>query len=115
MFAARPHIRNEEQTGIVEHSAFALRHRVETAGEVRELAAIKARHPFVCLRSIIVGSGVMRRSDIEKWIKEARDIAAKQERGDAGFIRLKSERKNVAHQPHVLADVLRKTVIWPLH
>ena len=41
---------------------------------------------------------VMRRTHIKEWVKQTRDVAAEQQRGDPGFVGLKRQRKDVAQQ-----------------
>ena len=53
--------------------------------------------------------------DVEERIEEAREVAAEQQRGDARLVGLERQRDDVAHQPHVLADVFGQAVVGPLH
>src|SRR6266542_2546537 len=57
----------------------------------------------------------MGRAYAEERIKEAGDISAEQERGHARLVGLKSKSNDVAHEPHVLANVLRQSVLGPFH
>ncbi len=57
----------------------------------------------------------MRLADVEERVEEPRDVAAEQERGDARLVGLEAEGDDVAHQPHVLADVFGQAVVGPLH
>ena len=93
----------------------ALGHGVEAGGEVGELAAVVARHPLVGVGPVVVRGGVVRRPDVEERVEEAGDVAAEQERGEAGLVGLEAEGDDVAHQPHVLADVLGQAVVGPGH
>ena len=57
----------------------------------------------------------MRGADVQEGIKQARDVAAEQQRCDARLVGLKPQRHEVAHQPHVRADVLGQAVVRPGH
>ena len=52
---------------------------------------------------------------VEERIEQAGNIAAQQQRGDARLVGLEGQRDDVAHQPHVLADVFGQAVVGPLH
>ena len=97
MLAARPHAGDEQETGVVEDGAFALRHRVETAGEIGELTAKVARDPFISIGLVIVRSTMMRSPNVKEGIEKAGEIAAEQQSGDARLIRLNTESDDVAH------------------
>ena len=57
----------------------------------------------------------MRLPHVEERVKEPRDVAAEQERGDARLVGLEAESDDVAHQPHVCANIFGQTVVRPLH
>ena len=57
----------------------------------------------------------MGRAHVEERIEEAGEIAAQQQRGDARLVGLEGQRDDVAHQPHVLADVFGQAVVGPRH
>ncbi len=54
-------------------------------------------------------------ADVEERIKEAGEVAAEQEGGDAGLVGLESERDDVAHEPHVFANIFGEAVIGARH
>ena len=64
---------------------------------------------------VVVRGRVVRRADVEERVEEPRDIAAEQERGDPRLVGLEAEGDDVAHQPHVLADVFGQAVVGSLH
>ncbi len=115
MFAAGPHVGNEHQAGVIENSSFTFRHRIQLRGEVGKLAAVIAGDAFVGVGFIIVGGWMVGGTDIQERIEEPRKITAKKKRGDAGFVGLETERDDVAHQPHVIADILGKAVVGTFH
>ena len=48
---------------------------------------------------------------VEERVEEAGEIAAHEQRGDAGFVRLEAERDDVGHEPHVLANVFGQALL----
>ena len=89
----------------------AFRHRGQPAGQVRQLADVIASHPFVGVGIVFVRSRMMGRPHVEEGIEESGKIAAQQQRGDARLVGLEGQRDDVAHQPHVFADVFGKAVV----
>src|SRR5262245_17309729 len=57
---------------------------------------------------------MMSSANVEERVEQPRQIAAHQERRNACFVRLKRKCNDVAHEPHVFADVLGKTVVRAL-
>ena len=53
--------------------------------------------------------------DVQERIEQPGDVAAQQQRGDARLVGLEGQRDDVAHQPHVLADVLGQAVVGARH
>jgi len=51
---------------------------------------------------------------VQKRIEQTRQVAAEDQRGHPGLVRLKGQGDDVAHQPHVIADILRKSVVRAL-
>ena len=91
------------------------RHRVEPAGEVGELADVVARDALVGVGPVVVRGGVVGRADVEERVEQAGEVAAEQQRGDARLVGLERQGDDVAHQPHVLADVFGQAVVGPRH
>ena len=113
---ARPHVREEQQAGVVQHRAVALRHRVQLRARYASWLDVVARHR---VRRRRTGRRARRRGGprlhVEERIEQAGDVAAEQQRGDARLVGLERQRDDVAHQPHVLADVFGQAVVGPLH
>ena len=92
---------------------FAFGHGVEAAGEVGELADIVAGDLFVGRRTdrrARPGGAPSRRRGTDKRDRRCRGRAAAWR---SGSCRSGSQRDDVAHQPHVLADVLGQAVVGP--
>ena len=53
--------------------------------------------------------------DVKKRIEQSRNVSTKQDRRNACFVRLKCEGNDVTHQAHVVANVLRQSVIRASH
>src|SRR6185436_14241518 len=66
VLAAGPHAVDEHETGMVEHGAFALPHRLETAREVSELAAIVTGNPLVGIGLIVVRGRMVRGANVQE-------------------------------------------------
>src|SRR5262249_53064880 len=64
---------------------------------------------------IIMRRRMMGRTNVEERIEEPGEIAAEKERGDARLVGLERKRDDVAHEPHVLADILREAVLGTRH
>src|SRR5438067_8398644 len=58
---------------------------------------------------------MVRGTHVEKWIEETGQIAAQEQAGYSRFVSLECQRDDIAHQAHVLADILGQAVVRPLH
>ncbi len=92
-----------------------LGHRGEPAGEVGELADVVPRYALVGVGLVAVRGRMVRRADVEERIEQSREVAAKQQRGDPRLVGLERQGDDVAHQPHVLADIFGQAVVGPGH
>ena len=54
-------------------------------------------------------------ADVEERIEQPRQIAAHEQRGHARLVGLEGQGDDVAHQPHVFADVFGQAVVGPGH
>src|SRR6266487_1972981 len=77
VLAAGPHAGDEQETGIVEHRAIAFGHRVETAGEAGQLAAIVAGNPLIGIGLVVVRRRVVRCPNVQERIEKTGKIPAK--------------------------------------
>ena len=100
---------------VVEHGLLSLGHRRQPAGRVGELADVVMRHALVGFRLVVVRGRMMSRSHVEERIKQTGKVAAQEQGGDTGLIGLESQGDDVAHEPHVLADVFRQAVVRTRH
>ena len=57
----------------------------------------------------------MRVADVEEGVEEAREIPAEHQRRHPCFVGLEGQGDDVAHEAHVVSDVLRQTVVGTFH
>lgn len=115
VLASGPHVRDEEQAGVVEDRPVGLGHGFELGGEVGKLAHVVTGDSLVGVGSVVVRGRVMGRADVEERVKQAREVSAEQEGGDPRLVGLERQGDDVAHQPHVLADVFGQAVVGARH
>ena len=108
-------LERKSKAGVIEHRVLALGHRRQAAGEIGELADVISRHSLIRFRLVVVRGRMMSRPHVEERIKQPGEVAAQQQGGDPGLVGLKRQRDDVAHEPHVLADVFRQAVVGSWH
>src|SRR5688572_1093085 len=84
--AAGPHVRHEQQARVVEHRALALRHRLQPAGEVRELPGVVAVHEGELIGLVLVRQQVVSFAHGEERVEHPGDVAARQQLGAGRFV-----------------------------
>ncbi len=111
---ARQHAGAVQQYRVVQRGAFALADAIELGGDVGQLR----QEELVHLQP--VGRVGVRQQVVDHVVHpqvgeaQRRVVVVQLQRGDARGVGLETQHHNVAHQPHVLGDVLRYAVFGSL-
>ena len=105
------HAGAEHQHRVVERSAFALLYFIQSTGDVGHLLEEKLVHFQPVVRVAVREQVVDHVVHAEVREAERAVVVVQLERADARGIGLERQHEQVAHQPHMLDDVLRVAVL----
>ena len=112
---ATHHARAVEDGGVVERRSFPLLHRVEAPADVRQLPN-EELVDFEPVGGVGVGKEVVDHVvDAEVREPQRRVVVVELERADARRVGHEGQHEDVAHQPHVIGNVLGHAVGRPRH